>query len=104
MCAALRGVVQERLRAAGARPAAAHLDPDTPTGVRLIAGGHAAQRRGAVEDSHWLRRAQYPGWVVRLPANWQPPPPRGDAISTDLPLRSDRAPYAWAAHGPPIDR
>jgi choline-sulfatase len=104
ICTTLRGVVQERLRAAGARPAADLHDPGRPTGFRLIAGGHAAQRRGAVEDSHWLRRAQYPGWVARMPANWQPPPPRGDAIPADHPLRSDRALYSWAPHGPTIDR
>lgn len=98
--ATLRRTVQEHLRVGGGLPAAELLDPDSPTGFRLTAAGHAAQRLGAVEDSHWLRRAQYPGWVRALPAGWRPPPlPLNGAIPSDLPLRPDRTPYTWAALG-----
>jgi hypothetical protein len=100
-CTTLRRTVQEHLRAAGGPPAAEILDPNGPTGYRLTAAGHTAQRLGAVEDSHWLRRAQYPGWVRALPPGWRPPPLSPDgAIPSDLPLRPDRGPYTWAALSP----
>lgn len=63
------------------------LTPDQPAAPR--------PHTGLREDSHWLRRAQYPGWVRALPPDWTPLP-AAHTIPPDLPLRPDRSAYQWA--------
>ena len=90
----LRKAVQAAL-AEGAETSSGLLDDAAPNGYRDLSSVETSAAIAPVEDSHWLRRAQYPGWVDALPADWLPPTER-EAIPADLPRRPDRGAYRWA--------
>jgi hypothetical protein len=102
VAARLRGQLQARYRRDGA---IALLDADGPNGFRAFPAPVSPQLYPSdPEVRRTQRHWQYAAWFRYLTQDWvaPPPPPGGPdaAISGDLPLRSDRSRYTWAALPP----
>jgi hypothetical protein len=98
----LRRALQERYRADGVTEA---LDDSSPNGFRLFPARPEPYRPPAPSGFR-QQNEQYARWIQTRPGGphgWTPPPPSpAGALPPDLPLRSDRASYAWPAL-PPLD-
>jgi len=92
LTAALRSAVQGAMLK-GSEASRELVDGESHSGYAAVGPNPSS----SVEDSHWLRRAQYPGWVSILRQDWRSPGAGApEAVPSTLPATPDRAVYRWA--------